>query len=105
MRVRFQALCLTEYDPLREVHQVDGVCELRAGLREFRRNPFQEFTRPLKKICAVEFGFQRTEERVVLQPVRLIIAESVVVGTQIGARGRCKVGKVCPGRLEGNPFR
>ncbi|HYZ85293.1 MAG TPA: hypothetical protein VE621_12860 [Bryobacteraceae bacterium] len=52
-----------------KLSSVDDVCEFRAGLRDFQGNPLDEFTRPLKKVCAVEFGLQGAEERVVLQPV------------------------------------
>lgn len=97
VRVPLQTVGLTERRELDEGHEADLI-------REFALDPVErcglalhELFRPIKVISAPELSLDRPQERIVIQPVRLIMAEPFIGGPQIRMRASVEVG---PGRLK-----
>ena len=92
MGVLLEACPLAEQQELGEANLIDRVRQLsRACARAGRFAPDQ-LGRPLEVMRAVVSGLQRAEQGVVVQPVRLVVAELLKGGPQVRTRPRAEAG-------------
>ena len=84
--VLLEACPLAEQQELCEADLIDRVRQVPAGPGQGSRVAPDQLGRPLEVIGALVPGFQRPEQGVVLQPVRLLVAELLIGGPQVGAR-------------------
>ena len=73
-----EPFALPEKQELREADFADLIRQLDSNPVERRRFPLYNLRRPFKVICVVELGFKRPEQRVLLEPVRLVNAEFLI---------------------------
>src|SRR5215470_7944963 len=85
-----QPRTLPEQHELNETHAVDLARELLSRLLQRGGLTANELVRPVEIAGAVVSGFQRSEQRVVVQPMR-VLDEVLEVATQIRPRTRTKV--------------
>src|SRR5262245_43237513 len=96
-----EPITLAEQQKLCEGHTTYLIRQFVSEAIDRRRIALDQLCGPLEVIRVVEPGFERTEERVVFQPVGLIIAELLIGRPQIGASAGAEVG---PGLLEQSVF-
>ena len=83
--VLLEACPLAEQDELCPADLIDRVGQVPTGPGQGRRVAPDQLGRPLEVMDAVVPGLQGPEQGVVLQPVRLLAAELLVGGPQVGA--------------------
>src|SRR2546427_788280 len=90
-----EALALAEQQELHEAHLADLIRQFAAPPVERRWLALDQLCWPFEVIPVVEPGFKYPEERVVLQPVRLVMAKLLMGSTQICPRPGSEVGPGC----------
>ncbi len=68
---------------LREANSIDLACELPPRLPQGRRGALDQIRRPLEIVCTVVPELQCSEQSIVFQPVRALVAEPLVGGPKI----------------------
>src|SRR5437867_10896952 len=92
-----QARSLPKQQELSKPNQVHLARQLASRLFERGRPAADEVFRPLEITGAVVSLLQRSEQRIVVQPVGMVVAKAFEVGAQVRSRAGSEV---LPGRLE-----
>ena len=88
MGIFLKRLPLAKQQKLRQANLIDLAGELSSGTGQGGRIASDQLGRPIEVRYAAILDFQRPEQRVIVQPVRLLIAELLEGGLQVPARRR-----------------
>jgi hypothetical protein len=93
--VFLQAFRLAEQQELGKPNLIDLVRQLLARMRQSRGKAADQLYGPLEVIGVVMSGFQRTEQRVIFQPMGVKIAELFIGGLQFRVRPGAEISPSC----------
>ena len=82
---------LAKQQELSKANLIDFARQIAPGSRQSFWHALDQLRRPLEVVGAVIFGFQYSKERVIFQPVRLVMAELLKGKSQLCARGGTEV--------------
>ncbi len=78
---------LAKQQELSKANLIDLARQIAPGLGQSFWHTLDQLRRPLEVVGAVIFGFQYSKERVIFQPVRLVVAE-LLKGNSVTPRAR-----------------
>src|SRR5262249_61004874 len=93
----FKPRPLAKQQELSKTNLINLIRKLTPSLDQGCRNPPHHLPRPFEIVSAIIMDFQGSKERVIFQPVRLILAELIEGDLQLSRFDRGKVG---PGFLK-----
>src|SRR5262249_49669980 len=97
VRILLETIALPAEQELRKAHLGDRFGEFLPSRAESVTTAPDQLRRPFQIIDAVVFSLERSEQRVVVEPVGLALAELIENESQVGA---LPSGEIAPGRLK-----